>query len=436
VIRELTIVISHRSQLATLRALARDLRAEQPRLRLYCRCPPETVGEVADLIGPEGAAEPLLVSTGTKLRRRLYTFFYHLFAPADFSPSFSRRLESSTEGGRLRSRLLRLGRRITPQLAGPTLNRALQVLFAAFSWRRSFPTRRVAVLTRNLQPHILCTWRHQTIAVLDGWDHPTSSPAGFRADAVAAWNSDLAEDWHRMQGARTTLAGYAYKLQYALQVAEEAAEKSAPGRPRLLYAMATYPSRSVLAQRRHEEEIEVVRCLHEWLRPHVASFAVKPHPIGPAGHLDELVRHCTELVLHPYESSGSQTYDLTDEYNRGRLATLRSVDLVLGIWTTFLLDAAVAGRAIALIDLPNEEPYPALWTARLGLHVPHLRRRVDAVIHLRPEGLSFGGGLQFASWFERAAASGRHVATWAMPEATPQALLHDLLADRLESSRL
>jgi hypothetical protein len=431
VIRELTLVISHRSQLGTLRALARDLRAEAPQLRLHCRCPADVVEDAARVLGPAAAVAALPAGAGTKLRRRLHTFLHLLLADAGFSPSFSRRVESSTTGPRLQSRLLRLGRKVTPKLAGPALNRVLDLAFAPFTWRRAFPTRRVAVLSRSLKPHLLCTWRHETVTVLDGWDHPTSSPAAFRTDAVAAWNRDLADDWHRMQGARATIEGYAYKLAYALEAARDATARPAAGAPRLLYAMATYPSRSPLAQHRHEEEIEVVRCLHRWLRADVASFGVKPHPIGPAGHLDELVASCAGLVLHPYETSGSETYDLTDDYNAGRLSTLRSADLVLGIWTTFLLDAAVAGRAIALVDFPDDALYPALWSAQLGLHVPHLRRRVDAMIELGPEGPSFRDRIDFVEWSQRAAASGRRLAEWAMPRPTPQPLLRGLLADRL-----
>jgi hypothetical protein len=281
-------------------------------------------------------------------------------------------------------------------------------------------------------PHRLCTRRHEVVSVLDGWDHPTTSPAGYWSRAVAAWNDDLAEDWLRKQGANRVVPGFPYRFAYLLgsDAPREALVAGSPGmRVRLLYAMATFPSRSALDQCRHEEETQIVAELYRWLLPDVSSFDVKPHPIGPAGHLDGLAADCPGMVVHPYETSGASTYDLTDGYNEERRRTLAAADLVLGIWTTFLLDAAVAGRAVALVNLPDDSPLEALRSAQLGLHVHHLRRRVGAVIDLRPEGPAFGGGAGFEAFVEEAVRSGRRVAGWLLPYASPGALSRAILAD-------
>jgi len=396
------------------------------------------VAEAARSVAPEVAVAALPEGRAHRLRRRLHQFLLMLFADAGFSPFFGRRVATALRVKKPKSTLLRLGRRLTPKLRGPALNRLLARVLSVLTWRRTFPTRRVAVLTTCGAPHLLCTGRHEIVSVIDGWDHPTTRPAGYRSEAVAAWNADLADDWSRMQGARETIAGYPYRFAYILQngspLGAAAAARPAGAGVRLLYAMATFPSRASLDRSRHEEEIDVVRQIYAWLLPHVASFEVKPHPIGPAGHLDGLVEECPGLAVHPYETSGASTYDLTDSYNSERIATLGGADLVLGIWTTFLLDAAVAGKAIALVDLPSGTPFQALWTAQLGLHVHHLRERVSAVVTLRPEGPGFGGGASgFQELMDHAVESGRRVARWAVPAGGPRALIHALLAESLRA---
>jgi hypothetical protein len=435
VISELTIVVSRRAHLETLRRLSRDLRAERSGLRLHCLCPADLVPEVARSVGPEVAVAALPEGRASGLRRRLHQLLLMLFADEGFSPFFGRRVKIALRVRQSKSAVLRLGRRFTPKLGGPALNRLLARVLSLLTWRRTFPTRRIAVLTMCSAPHLLCTGRHEIVSVMDGWDHPTTRPVGYQSEAVAAWNDDLADDWNRMQGARKVVAGYPYRFAYLLQDESRrgpAAAGSGGHGVRLLYAMATFPSRAALDRARHEEEIAVVRELFGWLLPHVASFEVKPHPIGPAGHIDGLAQECPGLVVHPYETSGASTYDLTDSYNSERLATLASADLVLGIWTTFLLDAAVAGRAIALVDLPSDTPLEALWTAQLGLHVHHLRERVSAVVSLSSEGPAFGGGAAgFEDFMDRAMESGQRVARWVVPAAGSRGLTRALLADSL-----
>lgn len=428
-IPELTIVVSRRAHLNTLRHLCRELRAEHPGLRLYCRCPADLVTEIAASVGSAVDLACLPESPALEVRRRLHTFLFMLLAAEGFSPFFRRMMTATLAGKKPKSSVLRIGRRVAPRLEGPSLNRFLTRVFAAFSWRRTFPTRRVVVISKCSTPHLLCNRRHDVVTVLDGWDHPTTSPAGYRTQAIAAWNDDLAADWAEMQGADSVIGGYPYRFAY---LAGRQRVVAPVGQPRILYAMATFPSKSALDQRRHEEETAVVRQLHAWLRPKVASFEVKPHPIGPAGHLDLLLDDCPGINVHPYEESGASTYDLTDSYNDARLRTLASVDLVLGIWTTFLLDAAVAGKAIALIELPADTPFEALLTAQFGLHVHHLRDRVNAVIDLQARGPSFGGDASgFESFLERAVTSGQRVADWVMPAATSEALVSALLAEDL-----
>lgn len=431
--QDLTILVSRRAQLNALRHLTRDLRAAAPTLGLHCACPAELMPEVVAALDPGVAVAQLPRGPLLNLKRRLHTFLFMLLAAEDFSPFFRRRVRSAFGGKTARSLLLRLGRRLTPKLGGAALNRFVSAALSAVSWRRTFPTRRVLVLTKCSVPHLLCTRRHDVVSLLDGWDHPTTSPVGYRSRVVASWNADLATDWRRYQGAERYVEGYPYRFAYVLRNRRPAtppAAGSPPDRIKLLYAMATFPSHSPLDEQRHEEEKKLVARLHDWLLPHVASFEVKPHPIGPAGHLDSVAAACPGLVVHAYEASGAANYDLTESYNRQRLATLDATDLVLGIWTTFILDAAMAGKAIALIDLPGEQPFPALWSAQLGLHVHHLRERVGAVISLEPGGPAFrGGDPSFAAFLKEAMDSSRRVAGWVTPAATPRELTRALLAD-------
>lgn len=431
---ELTVVVSRRAHLHALRHLARDLRAAAPRLRLHCRCPADLVADAARCVAPDVTVAPLPRGPLLDLRRRLHTLLFNLFAAADFSPFFRRRIEATAGSAKPTAAVLRLGRRLTPKLDGPALNRLLDSVLSALSWRRVFPSRRVVVLTMADAPHLLCTRRHEIVSVLDGWDHPTKVPVGYRTQAIATWNADLAEDWRRRQGAARAIGAYPYRFAYVLGDGgrgEEGDPLPAAERLRVLYAMATFPSDSQLHRRRHEEEIEAVAQLDAWLRPQVASFEVKPHPIGPSGHLDGLVARRPGLVVHAYEESGAATYDLSDPYNEARLRSLGSADLVLGIWTTFLLDAAVAGKAVAVVDLPAASPLRALATAQHGPHVHHLRGRVSAVIRLDPEGPRFAGaGDGVEPWLAEAERSARRVAAWVLPEAEPVALAGALLAPR------
>ena len=406
-----------------------------PGLKLHCVSPRGLVAEVARSLGPGVSVAGLPRVSMLDLRRRLHTFLFMLLASKSFSPFFERRVETAYNKKKMRAFILRIGRLSTPKLKGPALNRFLTRVLSLFSWRRTFPTRRVAVLTKCSTPHLLCNRHHEVVSILDGWDHPTTNPAGYWSQAVAAWNDDLADDWMRMQGADRRISGYPYRFAYIIRNKEQKGtrpEDRVKAGCRLLYAMATFPSESTLDQTRHEEEITVVDGLYHWFLPHVTSFEVKPHPIGPSGHLDQLRETCPGIVIHAYETSGPSTYDLTDSYNIERFTTLQSADVVIGIWTTFMLDAAMAGKAIALVDLPADTPLRALWTAQLGLHVHHLRQRVSAVISLQTEGPSFSGAVSdFEAFVDEAMRSGRRVADWVLPNALPHRLTRALLADFL-----
>jgi len=427
---ELTLIVSRRAHLNALRHLAEDLRAEEPGLRLFCFCPDDLIDDVVRAVGSEVAVSRLPRGPLLDLRRRLHTLLFNLLADRDFSPFFRRRVDSTVQSGKATSHILRMGRRLTPKLDGPRLNRLLTNVLSAFSWRRTFPTSRVVALTMPIAPHLLCTRRHDIVSVLDGWDHPTKVPIGYRTRVVASWNTDLGDDWRRRQGCDEVIGAYPYRFAYLLEHrSNHAPFRPLPGvRVRVLYAMATFPSRSTLHQRRHEEEIEAVKQLHAWIRTQVESFEVKPHPIGETGHLDRLAATCSGLIVHAYEESGAATYDLDDDYNLDRIRTLEAADVVVGIWTTFLLDAAVAGKAVAVLDLPADSPLTALSTAQHGPHVHHLRRRVSAVIHLGAQGPRFASGAGIDDWLTEAVASGERVAVWVVPPAEPRLLARQLLA--------
>ncbi|MEQ1787611.1 MAG: hypothetical protein ABL966_11200, partial [Acidimicrobiales bacterium] len=321
-------------------------------------------------------------------------------------------VRATLTNGRVSGRLLGWLRAVLPKLEGPALNRALGRVGRILCPRRVLPTEVVIAITHCRGLLELTAGSPRVIVVQDGLDHVSKEPCGFPADLVVTWNDDLAADWARHQGPAPHVVARPAKFEYAAAVADRQAPRADPAH--LVYALSSFPSGGSIANERFVEEVQLMRTFVEQAAAAFpdAELSVKPHPIGKPGHLDEHIAALSVPVrVLPYEGSPTGDYVLTGAYNGGRAELLEQASLVVGIWTTFLLDSAVAGVPVTMIDLRASDAFPRLVWSLQGPHVRHLEEQVGYLLSLDAEGrLHTPDGL--AALIDRAAQRSASTRAW------------------------
>lgn len=414
------VVVSNNAQLSTFCLLIGQLNRNPRILKpIMVFAEPEALAGVASLglANVEIAGVPQY--RRSRVRRRLLTFAHLVLADSQHSPYFQGILSSSLDKRTLQAAAVRLVRSLVPQVTTPVYNRRMDLL-ARLLWPRTRPpTKHVIVISQLSSPVLVAGGSTRVGLVVDGWDHPSAVPCGFIADVVIGWNRALADEWLERQGGGQSVEGFPFRLEYLLRDGADL-RPNPPVRARgtrAMYAMATYPAERSIQAARHAEELRMLRLVAFELDRIGLTFVVKPHPIGPAGHLDEV---CESIgcELLSYEDSGPANYSLSAEYNQRRINELRSVDLVVGTWTTFLLDAAVAGLPIVPVSFEPGAGYPTLEDAMRGLHISHLRNRAGVGLLVDAGGVSTVGSDESAGdLLNRGAAATAKVREWLMPKS-------------------
>lgn len=380
-----TIVVSTASQLDTVEQVCRGCAARGLGVTIAV-VPDARAATVARL---EGAAVDwcFIDPRERRVRRLLLDVLYLSLTAARSSIYAEARVRATVTNGRLSGRLLGGLRAVLPKLEGPVLNRTLGRVGRVLCPRRVLPTEVVIAITHCRGLLELTAGSHRVVVVQDGLDHVSKEPCGFPADVVVAWNDDLAADWARHQGPAPHVVARPAKFEYAAAVADRHPPRADP--PHVVYALSSFPSGGSIANERFVEEVRLMRAFVEQAAVAfpTAELSVKPHPIGKPGHLDEHLEDLSVPVhVLPYEGSPTGDYVLSSAYNGGRAALLEEASLVVGIWTTFLLDSAVAGVPVTMIDVRGSDAFPRLVWSLQGPHVRHLEEQVGYLLSIDADG--------------------------------------------------
>lgn len=326
---------------------------------------PDDVAAHARRVVPalERTARPVCSDPADRALRLLHTGLAVLLADRPFKTHLSALRDPRRARGGLPSRILLAISTATARMPPPVVNRLLDRLLRLVQ-RNPYPTRDVVAVSYPPLPHRLCARDQRVVTVMESWDHASKKAAGYVSDAVVAWNGDLGRDWQHGQGAQCTVVGYPVKLRYAI---EHQAPETA-GRT-LMYAAGT--SANTDRPGWYADELEVIEELCAATSATGWELLIKPKPNGRVGDFDAVAaRHAHVRVGTYRDAADAVDYYLDDTYNEARMADLAACSMVVNCWTTFALDAALAGRPVLQLDLrQHRDRWPALAQA---MHNHHL----------------------------------------------------------------
>jgi hypothetical protein len=277
--------------------------------------------------------------------------------------------------------------RLPGKPSSKSLNNSLARVFGWLVPLR-FPAKHVLVISTAQTPLLLCRPDLRVDTVVDSWDHPVRRVAGYRTHTAIAWNTDLAEDWGRHQGARQLAIGPAVKLQYAINspVAKAVAARVA------LYPMAT----TRYAGPWFADEMRLLESICRGTAETGWQLVVKPKPMTEPDELAGLSQRWEHVQVGAYHtSSGALDYRLDDDYNAQRLKELRAVGVVINSVTTFGLDAACAGVPLLQINVTGVAELGSFSVAASNAHLHrHLYRLTQSSLITPTDLRSLEGQLQ------------------------------------------
>ena len=100
---------------------------------------------------------------------------------------------------------------------------------------------------------------------------------------------------------------------------------------------------------------------------------IKPRPIGDKNEFDELLKKYEHVSLGYMRESKdlAANYFLDDNYNKKRFAEVSDAKFIINVFTTFGLDAAVAGIPVLQLDTRGDKD---LKDSNLFLENHHIKK--------------------------------------------------------------
>jgi hypothetical protein len=208
--------------------------------------------------------------------------------------------------------------------------------------------------------------RTPVLTLAESWDHPRTIPACYLTDSVAAWNSDLTQDWVRYQGAHQSVVGYPTKLRYALE--SPVRDFGSAAGDVVLYAATS--SSNTPGRWLFDEELRLIDALAPACAKAGMQLLIKPKPNGRPDEFAGFASMHPNVRVGRYGTAANPVdYSLDAGYNAYRLRELSDVDVVVNVGTTFALDAAAAGVPVLQLDLRGRSDLPQLAAAQDAYHL-------------------------------------------------------------------
>lgn len=328
-------------------------------------------GELPDLAGSLLPLEPIVAQH--RSLHYLHSLLIQTFTKLDFSRHYrDLRTNSVLASERMwRSTQFRIAR-YAPKWPSDQVNDRLSERLSKHLGN-PFPTRRVVVFSQADVPHLLCARDQEVVTVMESWDHPFKTPAGYRSAMVLPWNRDLGSDWTQFQGDTNIVVGFPLKLRYALEAVVSDTENRRNG-PVAMYAASTssldYPG----YRKWFTDELVLIEDIARATAIAGWRLFIKPKPNGFEGEFGDITDRFPHVSVgtyggQPRSAANVVNYYLDDRYNSARLSELGRCDLVINYGTTFALDAAAAERPVLQLDLRSSTRYPEVANALRRYHL-------------------------------------------------------------------
>ena len=359
-------------------------------------------------------------------KRHRFRFLIHrvaslLFTRTDFSFQFAKKRNQINVASKGIQRFLHKLSRFTPKVPNPKINGFLHAL-SGFGLKNPFPTQKVMIGSLNASPELLGAKGMQVYTVMESWDHPVKVPNGYRSAMVYVWNQELGEDWESCQGDHQWQIFYPLKLRYAIENSHDSTENGRvsheENRPLCVYAVASTDKFSgstiVDLEKRILSDLCVATQNAHW------DFLIKSRPNGREGEFQKYSQkysHVQSTSVLDDDIEEAANYTLTDEYNKRRFDEIKNASLVINAFTTFGLDAAVAGFPVLQLDLQKATDYEDSDQIYGNNHIRKYLLKSENVFRVVDEGLVDAATkyLQEAS-LDSAAAYSRELSDWLIPE--------------------
>lgn len=291
--------------------------------------------------------------------RRLRWMFHRsmllLFTRADFSYQYGKKSRQEMIKSKGLQRVLLKLAWLTPKVPNHKINTFLKAI-AGIGLGNPFPTPKIVVGSLNASAELLCGAAQKIYTIMESWDHPVKWPNGYVSTRVYAWNQSLGEDWEATQSDKSWIPTYPLKLRYAIEsiFLKKKWEKRHGKRPKPLCAYAVASTRRFSVKLICDLEDRIINDLCKATEKAGWDLFIKPRPNGLFGEFDKFVKehaHVSVGSIVNDEVDVAANYYLDDTYNMRRFDELLDASMVINAFTTFGLDAAVAGIPVLQLDL-------------------------------------------------------------------------------------
>lgn len=358
----ITIVISSDIETYLFKPIIVRLVERNVRIIIYCLSVNKELVNRELVVSPSVSVEDLdKIKRHHKNRRRIHRGLRALFTRNDFSFMYqNKKNDLIRENSGVRSLLLKISN-FMPKVPNNKINFFLQKATGVFL-RNPFPTNKILVGSLNGIPELLCAKGQEVYTIMESWDHLFKKPNGYVSERVYTWNQSLSDDWKAFQYDNHCIPLYPLKLRFAIQeILEKELWKKSRGnrhRPMCVYAVNS-TKRSTNMLWRSLDELIITDLIMATYKAKWDLF-IKPRPQGEKGEFDHFLKGNSHVEIGCYLDVFGRdfaNYFLDDNYNMRRFQEIIEADLVINAFTTFGLDAAVAGIPVLQLDLRDAIGY-------------------------------------------------------------------------------
>lgn len=314
-----------------------------------------------------------LRSTLIKLAQK---FFIQAYIPDDFSVMYERL--------RVNGEIVLL-KKLFKKLSRPEINKGYGKFMNIFR-RNPFPEKKILTIT-NIGWHYMLGGLKPMCCIMESWDHPIKRPFMVDPDITFTWNNDLKEEIQEYQGLKDVRLITPLKFRYIEEygdLTEDDLQKDLSGaylddlnkmKENSVVYIASVSSRNKEA---FKGEVALIQQIISYCKNKGLQLYLKPKPNGVPDEFDFL--KCDSVHIGVY-GDGTQSKVMLDEnYHKYRLALLKKAGLIINVYTTFALEAALANKPILQLDLVKNDFFGHFAELREN---PHIKKYLlhDLPIH-------------------------------------------------------
>jgi len=346
-----------------------------------------------------------------RLRFALHRTCSLLFTRTDFSFQFKKKREQITKSFPGMTGVLLKISKYTPKVPNRMINRFLAFI-SGVGLKNPFPTETIIVGSLNASAELLGATNQEIITVMESWDHAVKEPNGYCSSVFLGWNNDLCNDWKRTQGDLNCKIFHPLKLRYAKEVFVGTGKDEVKNKFRVMYPVASTQKFSIkvlvdIERKLIKELIEITYQLG-W------ELYIKPRPNGMENefsYADEYEHVEVGDVSHG-DIKDPANYYYSSEDNLNRFKPLVNIDLVINAFTTFGLDAAVAGLPVLQLDLREAVGFEVSEMVYNNYHIKQYLISSKNIIKPVDQNLSECMQSQKSDFFEIATAYSQELNSW------------------------